>query len=206
MAEIARIRTVLAGWPGDPGLSTNYYADESVLGWSVIVPALREQVHIAWELLAPYMPTAMTATLATDTDILESTTGQLIRTVTDSTSYVTTGTTEEGFLPTAVGVAVTWRTEGYVNGKHVRGRSYIIPLATNALASNTTPSDGVVSAAQAFAAAMNDGAVSYPMAVWSRPTYVPDSKPKEIDREGSAHYVTSSTVADKFAVLRSRRD
>lgn len=200
MAELARVRTVITGWPGAPGLSTNYFVDSSPLGWSNLVDAIREQIKLSWDSLAPYIHTNVTATVEKPVDIIEDTTGEILQTVAGDEVYSVTGTSTDPFLPPATAMAVTWRTDGVVAGKHVRGRTYLSPLTNVASSPYGVPSSTFIEDAEAYALEMNDGSANYPLAIWSRP------KTGAGAREGSTHLVTSSVVGTEFAVLRSRRD
>ena len=97
-------------------------------------------------------------------------------------------------LPPATSICVGWI--GTSGDRSRRGRTFLGPLGTNTLQDNGTPTESVLTlireeAAQLIAAnsPADDGSVG----VWSR-------------QEGIIRDIVQSSVANQFAVLRSRRD
>jgi hypothetical protein len=101
---------------------------------------------------------------------------------------------------------VTYQTGGVVNGKHVRGRTYLSPLATGLDDSDGTPSPSTRAVAELFATNWLGPGSSVRGVVWSRPLMGTGEESEEFVRYGSSHDISSFTTANKFAVLRSRRD
>jgi hypothetical protein len=90
---------------------------------------------------------------------------------------------------------VRWQTSGIVNGRRVKGRTFLVPLI------NTTYGSGVIgagtvsaiqSAADTFVASAGAD-----MRIWHRPT---------AGAGGIAYPITAAVVPNLATVLRSRRD
>lgn len=97
-------------------------------------------------------------------------------------------------LPPANCLVVSWRTSS--GSRSGRGRTFLGPMGTGCLQDNGTPVEAVrtqiESMAAAFITAVNTPATSG-VGVWSR-------------KDQTLRDFTSGTVANQFAVLRSRRD
>lgn len=114
------------------------------------------------------------------------------------TSWTQTGTDTAGYAPPATAVVVGWKTDDIVAGRRVRGRTFISPITSGQIDSDGTPVAGMLAYANAFGAKwIDNGATAVYTCVWHRPK---GTSP------GSDHQITSYSVKDKFAVLRSRRD
>jgi hypothetical protein len=98
------------------------------------------------------------------------------------------------------GAVVNWLTSTVWNGHKVRGRTYLVPLASGAFQSDGTMAVAASSSISAAAAALVAGAPS--LIIWS------DASPPG----GAGPFLTAQTpvtgasVPDRAAVLRSRRD
>lgn len=98
------------------------------------------------------------------------------------------------YLPLASQLVVGWRTSNATRSG--RGRTFLGPLAANALDVNGTPSSAVLTAVRDAAAdlvATSSGFADGAIGVWS-PT------------DGVLRDFTGTVTRDTFAVLRSRRD
>lgn len=146
----------------------------------------------------PFMgqfPTGVTVTFPGSGDSIEDTTGELIGTWSSGANVQTTGG-GVATAPAGVGACVTWKTGGIIDGRRLRGRTFLVPLCTGAYQSDGTLSDTTYAALNTFAAAMM--AVG-PLAVWHRPSTPGGS-------DGNSYGVTSYIAKDKVAYLSSRRD
>jgi hypothetical protein len=98
--------------------------------------------------------------------------------------------------PGPTGGVVGWRTTGINRGRVVRGRTFIVPLASGCYEANGTLTSGTVTQLGEAATALVDHAPST-LGVWSRPR----------SGSGGAWFpVVTWRVPDMAAVLRSRRD
>lgn len=97
-------------------------------------------------------------------------------------------------LPGANCIAVTWRTA--VASRHGKGRSFMGPIKAAVADTNGTVTTSPLTAARAAATALASSNAGIPDGAWG--VY---SREQNIIRD-----ITSATIKDKFAVLRSRRD
>lgn len=117
---------------------------------------------------------------------------------------ITAGATVQGtggsaVFSSVVGACVNWKTDAVVNGRKLRGRTFMVPLQS--LPSfDTTGSLGVAAliTMRAAATALVNDTSGMPFVVWHRPS------PGGTD--GASGTVVAATVNDMTAVLRSRRD
>jgi hypothetical protein len=206
MVELARVRTVITGFSGAPGISTQYFLKTGSGAWSAYDDLMVSRVTDAWSDISSLLPTSHVATTLAEIDIIEDTTGEIQQTISATNDGVSSGTADSPWLPTASGYCVTWRTDGVVAGKHVRGRTFLVPVAAVGLEADGSPTASALALVGTYAQTMTGLATSVALAIWSRPKTVPDSNPTAYIRFGSSHQVTDHTISDKFAVLRSRRD
>lgn len=185
MASLYRLTVRMDGWPGAPGYMTFYALTATPFRSAVIafVDDVRES-----------MPSVISLTVPNQIDVLEDSTGELQGIETEGTEYQAFGTAVGTFAAPA-GACVTWITNAFVNGRRVRGRTFLVPLQGAAF-----QADGTI--ASATLTALRDAAIDLftacDLAVWHRPTTPSGS-------DGSAHEVTGSSVADRAAILTSRR-
>lgn len=99
-----------------------------------------------------------------------------------------------------VGACITWTTGGIVNGskgpRKLRGRTFIVPLASAACDAQGTLADPTLALLRPLADSLM---ASGGLAVWHRPTSAGAA-------DGNSYGVLSNNVRDKLAFLRSRRD
>lgn len=204
MGNIGRVRVVFNGIPAGPGMATHFYRLDAAWNWAGYDDNLRDGLESAYHELDDLIPDVMSFQVAPDIDILDEETGDLIATY-SAAAQGGDFASANGFGPLATGFCTTWRTGGIVNSKHVRGRTFIVPVQWDVV----DPIDGVPKEAAMgivgqWATAV-EGALGVfgNLVVWSRPVRNSEG---EITRAGSAHEVSSHTTATQFAVLRSRRD
>jgi len=193
-----RLTMTWSGFSGAPGYSNLYFS-------SALVPTPTElaqtmtKVHAFFYAWRGFLPNAVTISFPSSIEEFQTTTGEL-----QSTASVTPGATITGIggsavFSSAVGACVNWKTDTVVNGRKLRGRTFMVPLQS--LPSFDT--DGSLNPSTRLTmltAATNlvNDATGLPFFIWHRPT--PGGS------DGAAGPVTSTTINDKTAVLRSRRD
>lgn len=91
------------------------------------------------------------------------------------------------------GAVVNWLTNDFVNGRRVRGRTFLVPLGANAYATDGTLAPAAQTAIQTAAVSLV-GAPSSLLIATGQPA------------AGTLHEVTGASVPDRAAILRSRRD
>lgn len=102
---------------------------------------------------------------------------------------------DTGTFSAPSGLRVQWETGAIVNGRRLRGRSFIVPLAGLAYENNGTIAPTVITNYTTYANALIAAATvaGFPLAVWSQ--------------TGAVTFpVTAATIPDQATVLRSRRD
>jgi len=94
------------------------------------------------------------------------------------------------------GAVITWLTGLVHQGRRVRGRTFLVPIANQQLDTNGTLGSAFLTNLRTAAAAYIATAVN--PCIWARPD--PGTT------NGAAFTVAAASVADKVAVLTSRRD
>lgn len=187
MANIARLQIALSG-AGVVGPSVmTLYEDAAVTG----LPA----ATVTWlNAIKANFPDDLTFTVPGGGDTFDVATGVLNGTWTDGGGGTVTGTGTGGFQLGA-GFRVKWSTGGIVNGRRVRGTTYMVPCISDVFGT-----DGrITSASQAsLGSALSTyfAAVSGKLVIWSRP--IPG-------RSGTMHPVTAASIPTLPTNLRSRR-
>jgi hypothetical protein len=204
MTEVARVKVKSEGWPGSPGHTTYHFTKNASVAWSYALPLMFTSIKSSYTQIQGLIPAAMDFAIDGQVDICNVEEGHIL-----STQSVTTqtwsGTGATGFGPLATGICTTWLTAGVVAGKHVRGRTFLVPLGLDVTQSDGTPTDAALTAVAAYAADMIGVGSAGDAVVWSRPKKaVPPAE--GFTRFGSVHGITAATVKNTFAVLRSRRD
>lgn len=195
---VYRVETTISGTTGAPYMSVHHFDS------SIVLEDAQDCVNAVgdfWSALNLVLANDMSFTVSGDVVELDNETGTAtaFHSVTPVTGLFSEGGEKIPFICQAL---VRWGTGGVVNGRQVRGRTFI-PCVTvggvdegNLLASTQT-------SIQAAATALRNDADST-LVVWSRPLW--NDEHTAIVREGSAHIVTSNGVASSFASLTRRRD
>jgi hypothetical protein len=189
---IKRYRVSMSNFPGAPGVIT-HYVSEAVTDFS---PFRSFYTSVALQ-----VPNGLTFSFPTTVDLLNEVDG-LIQTVQNATvlANVSSIVTAAPFSGTS-GCIVQWRTPDFVDGKHVIGRSYIVPLAQGSYDAQGSIASAVITALQTAGANL---VAATNLVVWSRPRKA-STNPPLAARDGSAHPVTAASVPDLACVMRSRR-
>lgn len=206
MGNIYRVRTVLSGWQGAPGLQTFYF--EPVTAGTIDTVEAAGCVARVRDGLEPtkgMYPTSWSAQVSGDVDIIDAVTGVLITTFSSAPLAVISGTgaAAPGYGPTPSGILLTLNTSTVSSGSRIRGRSFFVPVG-NAVDANGSPNAEylatVLAAGQRLMSTVGPGGH---LTVWRRPRKASTLLPA---RPGTSALVTGVTVRDKYTVLRSRRD
>lgn len=182
-----RVRTVFnSAIAGAPYLSTMYFTgDDDASGALDAVTA----VGVFWGAVDALMDSEVT--WATEAEVVVMSNDGTITGSFSVTPVTGAGALAAEQLPLAAQGLVRWATGQYVNGRRLRGRTFIPGLveASNNNGRLVAASATVIS--NAAAALIATGTVD--LAVWSR-------------THSTSFPVTSATVWTEFATLRSRRD
>jgi hypothetical protein len=194
MAPIQRIRIALTGtWPGGPGVATFYG-----LNAAGMLPELKG----LWAIYAQAMPSTVTIEYPTSGDVIDPLNGDLVGGWTAAGLAPDHGT-QTGDYAAPIGAVVNWLTGGVLDGTHLRGRTFVVPLAGVSFDSMGQLATGTVSALQEVST-NKVATMSANFVVWHRPRTVPT--PRKPVHAGGYDIVTSAHVSSSAAVLRSRRD
>lgn len=187
--SIARINVAWQNWPGAPGVTT-FYADDTV-ALQPVVDAIRSMFNA----LAALLPTGLTIQVPSTGDRIDEANGNIIGSWTVATPPAVVTATGAGAYAGNAGAVMHWLTAGVVNGRRVRGRSFIVPLVGSQYDASGSIAATPLSTLQTAAAGLITAAGAN-LRVWHRNTAF---------TSGSAHAMTGSRVPDLAVSLRSRR-
>lgn len=187
------------GFTGSPGYTNLHFLDPDPISQAGLdETALR--LHNFFDALEPFLPGSVRINLPTVLEEIDSATGELVTDHPFEPGTVITGTGLTNFSA-ASGLCINWNTVGIINGRRIRGRTFIVPLASGAYQSDGTIVDATRTTVQTAANVYADAGPGLGIdgAIWHRPT-----TPGGTD--GAAAGITSASVGDRVAVLKSRRD
>lgn len=202
-----RIRTELTGFTGGPGLSTMYY--ECATENAAAAIRCQQYVHnwfgaVAGQLLC----NSVTWKVKPEVDLLDPANGEVSNVFTDGTAHTATGGGGTSYAPLATAALFRFMTSTWANGRNLKGRSYISPMASAAVGTNGELHATVKTAVEADLVTWQQGMTEGDIpVVWSRPiTADPEALPPIEGRAGSTGNINAITIRSKLAVLTSRRD
>ena len=163
--NIMRVRAVLAGFNGGPGLSTFYFGDSTGLLNQASYDLSTQRVIDAFTAGAALFPTAWSATIDGQVDIIDEATGLQVDQASGHNGTVPGNGSVGTQTASPVGLEARWLTAGNVAGKRVKGRTFLVPVNSQADEGNGTPSALGVGRATSFANAMRAAGGHGP---WSR--------------------------------------
>lgn len=182
-----RVTSTWTGFAGAPGYTQLYFGELD----NGTVAATRA----FWNSLTALLPNDVTITVANSGDLIDAVTGDITGGWTETSTTPVVGI-NTGSWANAAGLGVNWVTPAIINGRRLRGRTFIVPAASAAFDNDGSLTGATVTTLTAAAQALVADASSE-LLVWHRP------KPGS---GGSSAVVTSVVVPDKTFVLRSRRD
>lgn len=180
-----RVRTTFSGVTGSPWLSTMFF-DEAGGSAANAVTA----VGAFWGAVDNLIDSSVSWTTLADVESVDATSGH-VTAVTATTPQFGAGGGGTSGIPIVAQGLVRWRTGVYLNGREVRGRTFIPGLGTPSNSDGTLTPGSATTIGTASAALIAD--IASILVVWSRANL-------------QAKTVTASSVWTQFAVLRSRRD
>ena len=196
MSVMVRIQSIWSGFQGAPGYTNLYFLSDGDA--TAAANAAAPRVRTFWDTIKPHINVDCSVDVNRTYQVLDSVTGNISAEALLSSAPATVVGTGVGTYAAPVGACITWET-GLFNsrGHRVRGRSYIVPMNGASMQNDGTLADATVTSLESAGGALI--AASPLMLVWTRP-----STPTSSD--GTARTITSARVADRAAVLRSRRD
>lgn len=191
---ITRITAQWSGFRGAPGYS-NFFFDDAFLDPDAAAAAA-VAVQAFFNEMRSLFPPTLNINIQPTADIIDEASGQ-ITSVVDFPAPGSVVGNGVGNYSAATGAVVNWNTGDYINGRRVRGRTFLVPLDNTAFDVNGDINSSSLGTLRTAAEELVTATLDAPLAVWHRPVG---------GAGGSSHVVSSSTVPDLGAVLRSRRD
>lgn len=197
MTEIRRVRCGMTGFIGAPGVATFYFLDTDTA-----VASLKT----FWDSVGAMMPATVTIQVENTGDILEDTTGEITGSWASDVVAASPGGSD-GSYSAPSGAIVSWETNTYLDGRRLRGRTFVVPLSGNQYQTDGTIVNGSLTALAGFGITLITEQ-SDSLVVWHRPRTAKaadGSRPAVAARAGGHGLVNSCRVPDRAAVLSSRR-
>lgn len=204
MSTIDRIRIPWSGGRGGDGVSTFYCMDatNNALG----------PLHDFFDAVKAFVPSPITWKFEGVGDTVVVETGVLSGAWTIGSEADVVATGSNANMADAVGAVVNWATGVILFGHRVKGRTFLVPGIKDMFDQGTL-NDTVIPTIELAAQAMID-VVPENFVVWSRPfagtpqwTDVHGKvHPAKAAHDGAVAPISTATVPDFGAVLRSRRD
>lgn len=142
------------------------------------------------------IPAGVSVTIPGTGDVLEDTTGRLTDVWSAAGGGTVMGNGGTGACAKGVGAVINWKTGAIVNGRRLRGRTFIVPINAGSMGNDGNIEGNTMVALQTLANALQ---ASGPLAVWHRPT-------TKGGVDGTSAGVVANVVKNKVAYLSSRRD
>lgn len=185
------MREIITDWvtPGSPGGVTVMYFDEAVA-----VEDQRVMIGAAWDELEAVLVTGTSWSVRDSGRIMDETTGTLTGLWSDPTPIFGVGTNVAEPVANSTQLVLQWLTGTVINGRVVRGRTYVPGLSRNSTSASGGPN--ATTRGAGLAAGANLIALPNGFGVWHRPS------PNGV---GSLVEVTATGVWEEFGVQRGRR-
>lgn len=190
MPNIFQIKSVINGFTGGPGYNQLYF-DAS--GESLGAQSAADAVKAFWNSLSVQMPNTVSIAVQSDVNVLDDSTGDLQSVVTVTGGTVGPGGSSAPYAA-GVGACISWTCSEVHLNHRLRGRTFVVPLASAGYQSDGTLVDSVRSAIQTNAATLLG---HEDFGIWGRPVN---------GANGLFGLAQAVNVRDKVAILRSRRD
>jgi len=185
------------GFTGSPGYTNLHFLDPNDEPSQTVLDNVTVRCRAFFEAFKGYLPLSARIDYPNALQRYDTGTGELEAELAIASQTVTAGT-GTGNFSSATGACVSWSTVGIVNGRKVRGRTFIVPMSAGSYDTDGTLTSAALTAINTGATGLVAPTIDLPLAVWARPT--PGGS------DGAAYDVTTYKVRDRTAVLRSRRD
>lgn len=207
MPSMYRVRAATTGWLGAPGLNTFYFECGDTSGSDEDATLCAVRVRDAFLPTVLNFPTTWTCNVSAVVDILTDTTGELTNSRVVTTPAPVVGTGAGVFGPSPVTALLRLRTNTFSDGRRIQGRAFLGPIVANSDADGSPVSSVLARFVTMGEELLDIGIGEGPsLVVWRRPRLFSEGPPEIEARVGSSARVITTSVPDKFAVLRSRRD
>lgn len=183
MTVLNQIRIQWNGLAGMPGVSTFYRTDEASVSMSTY--------KAFFDALVALFPVGLKIAYPTSGVKIDTATGQATGTWSAGAQTETAGTATAPFAAPC-GALVNWHTGAYVGGRELRGKTFLVPIASTGYQTDGTLDPAFRSAIQNAATTLVTNGTNA-MSVYSR-------------KSNTFGAIITASVPDKVVVLRSRRD
>lgn len=198
MAQMARITVNWTGFAGAPGYTNLHFRDFAGGGVTqAVVDNAIARVDTWLDAWLNHMPITVNLGINPSVEVIEDTTNTLVDFMTGTPDTPRVGFIN-GSYSAVSGACVNWSTAGIRNGRRVRGRSFMIPLAGTAYGSDGTLDAGVLNSVRAATDVLINTAEEGDLGVYSRPS-------TKVAADGAWHVVSAFTIPDRASILKSRR-
>jgi hypothetical protein len=199
--SLYRVRTVIQGVQGLPGLNTHYFIATGA-GTTAEATTCAGRVRAAWAAVAPSMPNGVTIQVQGQVDLIDTPTGNLAGSFSIAPPALVGGSGGVNLGAPQVAGGIVWDTTVIVANRRLRGRTFVSPLFGGAVGAGA-PVAPLPANLAAYSTALLTASppATAPAAVWSRP--IAAGKPGG-PRAGSSFPILVGTAASKWYTLRSR--
>lgn len=196
MASIMRVTALWGGFSGAPGYS-NFYFESALLGTPLANSAVAN-VRSFFQIAAELIPTGVSVTVDAAVAEIDEATGVQGDEFVASTPPAPVLGSAPGERSAPSGACINWRTGTFVNGRRLRGRTFIVPCSVAVYEGDGTIKPGYLTILRNAAADLQSEDLGFEggLVTWHRPVN---------GAGGQAGRVTGYTVNDRAAVLTSRR-
>lgn len=185
------------GFTGSPGYTNLHFLDPDETPSQIALDSVTARCRTFFEALKATLPGSVRIDYPTALQRIDTGTGDLLEDLQVAAVAQTAGTGLTTFS-SATGACITWRTVGVLAGRRVIGRTFIVPIASGSYDTDGTLNNTSRTTINTAATAFIGPTIDMVLAIWHRPTTG--------GTDGAAYDVTTASVRDKTAVLRSRRD
>lgn len=191
-----RVRVSLSGFSGGPGLSTFYFL--TPLEDAAAATRVVARVHAFYAGDGRglfYDPTVIQ--VSGDVDVITASSGLITNTLSVAPPAAVQGFGGGQATSQATAANLRLSTTTFIAGRRLRGRIFISPLSTAAVESDGTATAALAVTALGAANSILSGLAAGDLwVVWHRP---------KLKLGGTAGVITAASLADRLAVLTSRR-
>ena len=190
-----RVRTEITAVSGSPYLSTMHFPGSG----GTDAEAAADAVRAFWDELDSSMAAPASIQVLGEVEEFDPETGALLEVFsTEQAVLVASGGGDP--LPWATQALIRWRTGAFIDGRELRGRTFI-PALTEGHNTQGRPTAALITILNSAA-----GAVNTLLGIWQRPRAASEGPPVVEARAGQIVPVSAFSAWSQWAQLRSRRD
>lgn len=208
-----KVKLEWSGFQGAPGYSIFYFKefqDGTGINYTQAqVDGVATAVSGFATTISDCIPAGTSLKVSSDVEVIESSTGALIDFKTAAAQTPRNASQAAAAYSAPSGAVINWRSNLVHRGRRVRGRTFIVPLASICYENNGTLNSTYLTKLQTAANGLLTGTGRPPLGIWARPQRLKDANGKptgEVLPNGTWGSAVSYNVPDMAAVLRSRRD